>query len=84
MSVIPHDLAPLFAEAEKTGKWFFSPYQSRWFSPAELAAEHAQGHFRWGAVNWRLRDPRERLQELEDKIGDIRREAESFRKRMGG
>lgn len=67
MSDHPFDLGPLFAEAKRTGKWFYGAYHDIWFSPDELEREHANGNFRWGAVNWKLRDPRERLQELDRK-----------------
>jgi hypothetical protein len=56
------DLAPLFQEAEATGKWFHCTYQDLWFSPAELRKEHAEGRFFWGAINWTLRDPKEMLE----------------------
>lgn len=57
-------LRPLFAKAEQHGLWFYSPYQSLWFSPAALHEAQAKGRFRWGAVNWELRDPLERVREL--------------------
>jgi len=52
-------LIPLFEKAEREGLWFFSPYQQLWFSPRELRAAQAEGRFRWGAVNWKLRPPTE-------------------------
>ncbi len=58
------DLAPLFEEAAAKGLWFYCSYQGLWFSPQQLADKHAEGKFIWGAVNWRLRDPAERLHEL--------------------
>lgn len=56
-------LAPLFERARVEGLWFWCRYQDLWFSPDQLAKEHAAGSFLWGAVNWSLRDPQERLKE---------------------
>jgi len=58
-------LQPLFEEARREGKWFWCAYQDLWFTPDDLAAEHAKGSFIWGAANWRLRDPREKLAQEE-------------------
>lgn len=55
---------PLFRRAEQEGLWFYSPYQQLWFSPEALRRQQERGSFRWGAVNWELRDPRERIAEL--------------------
>lgn len=57
------DLKPLFDEARASGKWFWCNYQDLWFSPDQLAAAQASGRFLWGAVNWKLRDPTERIEE---------------------
>ena len=51
----------MFAEARKTGKWFYCSYQSLWWSPDRLAAEQAAGRFRWSPDNFQLRDPQEYL-----------------------
>lgn len=56
-------MKPLFEQARAEGKWFWTRYQDIWFSPDQLAAEHAKGSFRWGPVNWKLRDPQERVNE---------------------
>jgi hypothetical protein len=56
-------LQPLIAQARKEGKWLHSQYQDIWFSPDELEAANREGRFLWGAVNWRLRDPNEMVQE---------------------
>ena len=71
-------MAPLFREALAKKLWFFTSYQQIWFSPEELAAQHAQGKFLWGAVNWQLRDPVEALNDLDRKIAD----AQDARKRF--
>lgn len=55
-------LRPLFEKARREGLWFYCNYQGLWFTPDELAAEQRRGSFIWGAVNWQLRDPKEKLE----------------------
>lgn len=57
----PATLPELIAKARREGKWLFCAYQALWFSPDQLARENANGRFRWGVVNWQLRDPQEHL-----------------------
>lgn len=54
-------MKPMIAQARAEGKWLHCHYQDLWFSPDQLEAEHAKGNFRWGPVNWALRDPQERI-----------------------
>lgn len=75
-------LEPLFREANKTGKWFFSPYQAMWFSPRELRDAHARGRFVWGPVNWQLRDPRELLTDAEKSLKDAEVRLERTKARL--
>ena len=75
-------LEPLFQEAERTGKWFYSNYQGLWFSPEQLREHHKNGRFIWGAVNWTLRDPKEKLIELLDHKETIEREIEQFERAL--
>jgi len=65
---IVEGLKPLFEKAEKEGLWFYSNYQELWFSPAELKQKQAGGTFLWGAVNWKLRNPKEHLEELKREV----------------
>lgn len=58
----------LFERAEREKLWFFSSYQQIWFSPRELKEQQAQGKFRWGAGDWKLRDPQEYLKEAEREL----------------
>lgn len=58
-------LRPLFEQARREGKWFWCAYQDLWFSPDDLERQQAKGSFIWGAVNWQLRDPREKLAQEE-------------------
>ncbi len=66
----------LFIEAEIKGLWFHCGYQDLWFSPKQLAAEQEAGRFRWGPVNWMLRDPRERVAILRKQAATELAEAE--------
>ena len=61
-------LQDLIDQARREGKWLWCHYQDLWFSPAQLEAENAKGNFRWGPVNWKLRDPIERLGEAERRV----------------
>ncbi len=50
----------LICKAEREGKWLHCNYQDLWFSPSELREHQAKGDFRWGPVNWTLREPSEK------------------------
>jgi hypothetical protein len=52
-------LRPLIAQARAEKKWLHCSYRDLWFSPDELEAANREGRFRWGAVNWTLRDSNE-------------------------
>ena len=75
-------LETMCQEASLSGKWMFCPYQQLWFSPAELRAENAKGRFIWGPVNWILRSPLERLEEIIRQIEQLQRERVSVEIRM--
>ena len=72
-------LAPLIQQARDEGKWLWCHYQDLWFSPDELAKHNAAGRFAWGPVNWKLRDPHERLREAEARRDAAQREVENIR-----
>lgn len=61
----PQTLPELIDKAERNTLWLWCRYQDLWFSPAQLREANAQGRFRWGPVNWELRDPKERLAEAD-------------------
>lgn len=63
--VVMGPLNDLIAEARATRRWLWCCYQDLWFTPDQLEAANAEGRFRWGAVNWKLCDPRERLAKAE-------------------
>lgn len=75
-------LRPLFEKAEKESLWFYSSYQQLWFSPQELREEHSKGRYMWGAVNWHLRDPYEKLSQLENKVVAAIKIVGNFKRRI--
>lgn len=75
-------LNELIDQAEREGKWLWCRYQDMWFSPAELRAETTNGRFRWGAVNWRLRDPQEHLDAARQNIARSQGEAQRIADRI--
>lgn len=64
----PQTLPELIEKARAEGKWLWCHYQDLWFSPDQLAAQNEAGKFRWGPVNWRLRDPQERIAEADARV----------------
>lgn len=80
---VAESLKPLFEKARREGLWFYCSYQGLWFSPDELAAAQAEGRFRWGAVNWTLRDPREYLEALESSLRDAEAAVKNVKVRIG-
>jgi len=79
---IEEGLKPLFEIAEKEGLWFWCHYQDLWFSPSELKRKQAEGRFCWGAVNWKLRNPQEKIKELNCKIQRLKDEINVFKNRI--
>jgi len=79
---IKASLVPLIAEARATKKWLWCNYQDMWFSPSELEKANAEGRFLWGPINWRLRDPQERVLELERAVSGAQAQLERFKKAL--
>lgn len=75
-------LHPLIVQARKEGKWLQSQYLNIWFSPDELEAANREGRFLWGAVNWRLRDPNEIVQEQAEILKEAERAYIDAQKRL--
>jgi hypothetical protein len=69
------ELRDLIERARTEGKWLWCSYQDLWFSPNQLAEAHREGRFMWGVVNWKLRDPQERVQKA---AAALRRAEEEF------
>lgn len=82
MNDILKSLLPLFVRARSQGLWFHCAYQDLWFSPDDLAREHAAGRFIWGPENWSLRDPKERLAQLEREAVAHAAGVERFKERL--
>jgi hypothetical protein len=81
-AVILAGLEPMFKEAYATGKWFHCRYQDMWLRPDELRKAHRDGRLIWGAVNWRLRDPKEQADYLYSRITNAERDHDNFLERM--
>jgi hypothetical protein len=83
VSDLMQKLNALIDKAEAEGKWLFCNYQQLWFSPAELRAHNANNRFRWGAVNWQLRDPNERLAEADRALEAAQRQRDVIAAGLG-
>lgn len=75
-------LEEMFEKAKSKGLWFVSNYQNIWLSPNELRKEQAKGLYQWGASNWTLRNPAERVAELKKKVYDAQKELNDFEARL--
>lgn len=76
------EMQSLVDEAIAKGLWFYAGYQDLWFSPRELVQAQADNRFRWGKVNWRLRDPNEACARLSAKLADASAELKAFQARI--
>ncbi len=72
----------MFQQARQEGLWFYSAYQQLWFSPDDLEHRQKNGQFCWGPENWRLRNPQERLKELQQERLAAERRLEEFEARL--
>lgn len=77
-------LQELYEEAKAKNLWFRSNYQGIWFSPDELKAENQCGNFRWGPVNWELRDPRDLLKDIPRIVAEAEKHNAEILRRIGG
>lgn len=68
MDPVTIEMRPLYEQARREGKWLYCHYQNLWFAPDQLEAEQRAGRFRWGAVNWQVRDPMERVAVAERRL----------------
>jgi hypothetical protein len=75
-------LKPLFERAEREKLWFYSPYQDLWFSPEELREAQSEGRFIWGELNWHLRSPYERINQLEQQRRSLNEQMEKIFSRI--
>ena len=75
------DMLLMFKEAQQKGLWFFADYIGQWWSPEELAIEQRAG-LDWVKSEFQLRDPMERLAELQKIVGDEQERLERFVARL--
>lgn len=73
---------PLFKKAKKHGLWFYCKHLGLWLSPEELKAEQTNGRFLWGAINWELRHPSQKLGQLLDMAHKSQQAVATFKARM--
>ena len=79
---ILNNLEPLFKKAKEDGLWFYTRYYDLWFSPKELRENHKNEKFIWDAVNWELRDPMERIKQINNIIRNHIKEKENIYNRI--
>jgi len=78
-NTVKAELEALCAQARAEKKWLFCSYQEIWFSPDELQEQNAKGKFLWGAKNWTLLDPYEKVNRLKVAAVFAQRELDEFR-----
>jgi hypothetical protein len=78
------ELAKLAKKATSKGLWFYYHYTNRWFSPEELQEKqkNRKGRSQWLTPDCLLRDPTERLEELDDTILALTEERSRFERRV--
>lgn len=79
---VQDSMVDMFKEAEEKKLWFFSQYQQIWLSPDELRKYQENRRFRWGPVNWQLRDPQEYLDQLDKEIKHLQEKRELIREKI--
>jgi hypothetical protein len=72
----------MFETAKDQGLWFYTSYQNLWFSPKELKEKQKMGSFIWGANNWKLRKPEEKLAQLKRIYENAEREYKDFQNKF--
>lgn len=75
-------LRAMIREARAKGLWIFSGYQAIWWSPNQFETVINNGHFRWSPENFRLRDPRERVKQLEESVVSANKELDALLKQI--
>lgn len=75
-------LEPLFNKAKEENLWFYTGYHGIWFSVKELKREHKKGKYIWHKGNWELRNPEDRICELERNIEYAKIELREFKLRL--
>jgi len=80
--LILKELEPLFKRAREQNLWFHCNYQDLWFTPEELEKTQEKGRFVWGAINWELKDPTEKLQGLQNKVKRAQKDYDEFQLKL--
>lgn len=75
-------MQPLFEKAIREGLWFYAVYQALWFSPEELETANNNGKYLWGPFNWQLRNPQQKMEELENQKENIDRQIHDLTERI--
>lgn len=58
----------MIEEAEKEGKWFYSPLSNKWVTPSELKEHLDAGRFIYERGMWRLEDPQKLIEAIDRDI----------------
>jgi len=72
----------LIQKARKEKLWLHYSYQDLWFTPNELEKLQAEGRFRWGSINFSLRNPQEEVEWLKSKVAEAEKNLENFIERI--
>lgn len=75
-------LKTLIARARKEKQWLYLPKGDVWLAPGELERRIALNMLLHPVTDWELRDPKERLDELDEEIQLAVKRRENFRVRM--
>ncbi len=82
-NAITRSMQPLFDKARQHGLWFYNNHTALWFSPEALERAQSNGKFRWGAVNWELRDPKDHIRELRAEGTRLLKSAAALEQELG-
>jgi hypothetical protein len=76
-------LVPLIEEAEDKGLWFSSPVDPYlWISPEEMRMYNEAGQYLWDPENFKLKNPKEHITELETDVMRSQGDLDRFVKRL--
>ncbi len=67
-------LQKLIQQARDEQKMLWCRYQNLWFLPDQLEDLNQRGKFRWGAINFELRDSMERVEQLNKELKEKEKE----------
>lgn len=66
------EMRALIAKARAEKKWIYSNTMAGeyWWSPDWLEEENTNGRFLWGAINFELRDPQDRVKQAQKRLDE--------------